>query len=146
MAPNKPSRNPAGATGVTSVKMLVTASSLAAVVGGWAALTLLGPKAEAKVAEEIDDQGEMELELPPLPTLVPEVSAVAPARIPVSMTLAGLPVTNPIGVLPPQITPGVTNAPPPKPGSDKEGVDKSNKPEKPAKPDKPEPVANTKAS
>ena len=145
MAPNKHSRNPAGATGVTSVKMLVTASSLAAVVGGWAALTLLAPQAQSQEIEEADSEGEIELELPPLPTLVPEVSAVIPARIPVSRTITGLPVMDPIGVLPPLSTPGVTNAPPPKPGDDKVGAEKG-KAEKPAKADRPEPVSNSRAS
>jgi hypothetical protein len=59
------------------VKMLITAASLAAVVGGWTVFTLQQTESSdlnAAAADALDDYAseEVVMDLPPLPTLIPE--------------------------------------------------------------------------
>jgi hypothetical protein len=83
-----PSSRKSGRSGNTNgVKMLVTAASVAAVVGGWAVFSVEQANT-ANLANNSDPNSasdttgnQIALDLPPLPTLVPEPSKVASAPV-----------------------------------------------------------------
>ena len=78
MPPVKPGKKPN--TGVPGVKLLITATSLAATVGGWALISAqetkpvqaVQPPAAAQVAVPV-----LSIKLAPLPTLVPAMASQA---------------------------------------------------------------------
>jgi hypothetical protein len=88
--------------------MLITATSLVAVVGGWAGFTIhQSYTSDQKDIKSSDDSSQVSLELPPLPTLVPEPSstpghntaATIPGLAPVAAApVHGLPVPTPVVV------------------------------------------------
>ena len=139
------SRNPHKKSGgAAHLKMVVTAASLTAVIGGWASLTFQqtwGAGAE-EVETQIppDEAEELAFDLAPLPTLVPE-----PAFIPITrytggpVSVSGLPTAVPIrGSV--QVTPVVAmNLGKDKPDTERLGQGKPDKQPK-------EPVTNTRSS
>lgn len=147
-----PRRNPSRTgkdTGLAGVKMLATATSLAAVVGGWAALTFISAKSADGEPPALPEEPEpLVLELEPIPTLVPEVRPELPLRAAGELALSGgIPVANPNGALfsgtslPAGSSPGL-----PKLGNDRDIKEGSAGREKPAKPEKPDPVADSRPS
>ncbi|GEM_PF-3176114 len=83
MPPVKPSKKPN--TGGPGVKMLITAASLAATVGGWALIsaketTSVQPVQESAAAQPVAQQVAapvFSIKLAPLPTLVPAIASQA---------------------------------------------------------------------
>ena len=71
-------KNRAGrSSGTTGAKMLITAASIAAVIGGWAGFTIEQARSAAKESTEgASSTDQVSLELAPLPTLVPEPTSV----------------------------------------------------------------------
>ena len=102
----KPSqKRPQAAGAASGAKMLVTAASLAALVGGWAGFTIQ-KSTEIETAQENGieqaSQNEMQsasLVLPPLPTLIPEPGAAPSANLPTPSPLVLKPVPT-IGIPP----------------------------------------------
>ncbi len=89
---NSPKRT-APASKSIGARMFITAASLATLVGGWAALALGQASQEAqKNPPASGDDFHLILDLPPLPTLVPEPSAIPTRAIQAS--------TNPTAVAP----------------------------------------------
>ena len=81
----------ASSSNSSGTKILVTAASLATMMGGWAALALQQSTLNAQNSVDVaDDASQVVLDLPPLPTLVPE-----PSSIP-RVTSPNRPVTSPI--------------------------------------------------
>jgi hypothetical protein len=87
--PPSQSSNKRPATGVPAVKMLITAASVAATVGGWALLSAkeVVPVTQPQSASVVAPQQSLvirTIELAPLPTLVPPPaqSAIVTARQP----------------------------------------------------------------
>lgn len=79
MSPKRSVKRSGSSSGTNGAKMLVTAASLTVVVGGWAVFTIRQPDyAAAKGKNIIEEEPNQEvLDLPPLPTLVPEPSPTA---------------------------------------------------------------------
>jgi hypothetical protein len=83
MPPVKPNKKPT--TGVPGVKMLITAASLAATVGGWALIsaketTAVQPVQQSAAAQPVAPQvvaPVFSIKLAPLPTLVPAIASQA---------------------------------------------------------------------
>jgi hypothetical protein len=101
----------ASSSNSAGTKILVTAASLVTVMGGWAALALQQQSTlNAQNSIDVpDDASQVVLDLPPLPTLVPE-----PSSIPL-ITSPNRPVTSPITFSPyslPTVNPPVVTAPP----------------------------------
>ncbi len=71
MSPTKPARRPA--TGLPGVKVLITAASLAATVGGWAILSTnnAGASSQTSAVPVQPTAQTFTINLEPLPTLVP---------------------------------------------------------------------------
>ena len=140
MSPKHTPKRSAASSSTTGVKMLLTAASLAAVVGGWAGFTVHQSRTTAQNEVVLpDDPSQASLELLPLPTLVPEPSPVAGLR-----NVAVVPGISPIVAAP---VPGLT-APTPvvassSGGGSSESKDRPGKGEKKAKPD---PVSDTRPS
>jgi hypothetical protein len=103
-----PSSNSAGA------KILVTAASLATVVGGWAALALQQSTLNTQESINVtDDSSQVVLDLPPLPTLVPEPSSVPTGILP-NRPVSAPPISTPLTYAPystPVVNPPVVTAP-----------------------------------
>ena len=110
-----PSSNSAGA------KILVTAASLATVVGGWAALALQQSTLNTQESINVsDDSSQVVLDLPPLPTLVPEPSSVPTGILP-NRPVSGPPVSAPLAYSPystPVANPPVVTAAPARSNTD----------------------------
>jgi hypothetical protein len=92
-------KSSASAANSAGAKIFVTAASLATVVGGWAALSLQQSAENTQASVEVpDDASQVVLNLPPLPTLVPEPSSIptnsSPSR-PVSAPLTFSPYSTP---------------------------------------------------
>ncbi len=87
------------ASNSAGAKIFVTAASLATVVGGWATLSFQLSAQNAQKSVDIpDDASQVVLDLPPLPTLVPEPSSIPMVRLPnrsVSAPLAFSPYSTP---------------------------------------------------
>ena len=106
-ANRSPKRSGASAS-ATGAKMLVTAASLAAVVGGWAGFTIHQSNTAKQASNTAPyDPSQVSLELPPLPTLVPEpspmpgfrtIAAIPPAGSVIATPVPGLPVPTPVVV------------------------------------------------
>jgi hypothetical protein len=78
MSPVKPSKKPN--TGVPGVKLLITATSLAATVGGWALISAQETKPVQTVQPPAAAQAvapALSIKLAPLPTLVPAMAGQA---------------------------------------------------------------------
>jgi hypothetical protein len=138
-------RNPQKKSGSAAhLKMVVTAASLTAVIGGWASLTFQqtwgagAEEVETQIAS--DEAEELTYELEPLPTLVPEPTFIPYNRqysVPVS--IAGLPSAQPV-LMSAQVTPVVAlNLGKDKPETERGGQGKPDKQPK-------EPVTNTRSS
>lgn len=131
-------------------KMLVTTASLTVVVGGWAAFTMRQPDNSAgKIEDGIADAEQEMLELPPLPTLVPEPSPTAAYRYVAVAPETGSLEWSPIpGV--PVLTPVVDDPSTDRASDDRDSNDKKSSTrkttEKSASKDKPSSVADTKSS
>ena len=140
MLPKHTPKRPAASSSVTGVKMLVTAASLAAVVGGWAGFTVHQSRSSAQNEVVVpDDPSQVSLELPPLPTLVPE-----PGPIPGLRKIAAVPGSSPMVVAP---VPGLPAPTPVVAGSSGGGDSGLN--ERPGKGEsqgKPDPVSDTRPS
>jgi hypothetical protein len=135
------------ASGAAGVKMLITAASLTAVIGGWASFTARGAGAQLPEQnnneEAIDDNHRLTVDLSPLPTLIPEPSPVPTLRV-----VTGLPSSTSRVVA----SPG-SGLPAPTPVAAKDssakGKGSSSKgaaPKESSKPPKPDPVSNTRSS
>ena len=72
MAPAKPSKKPA--THAPGVKLLITAASLAATLGGWAVISAKEPKPTAAPVSAQVTAPVVTINLAPLPTLVPPIT------------------------------------------------------------------------
>jgi hypothetical protein len=122
-------------------KILVTVASLAAVVGGWAALAIQQSIQNAQKSVGVsDDASQLVLDLPPLPTLVPEPTYIS------VMTLPNLPVSSPLAFSPlstPLANPPLVTAPPSV--ENKDGIQKGTSGKAANKPAK-DPVAHTSSS
>lgn len=141
-----PTNRPRSSRNASGAKILITAASLAAVVGGWATFTL-----QAADPGSADPSEQADLDLPPLPTLIPEpqnlqaavgVPLAAPVSAPGALPAANpLPAVNPLA---PNATPlpGIPGVTAPK-GSG--GPDTPAKPSKP-KAQKPKSNGNTRSS
>jgi hypothetical protein len=134
-----PKRSAPG-SGSTGTKIFVTAASLATVVGGWAALALQQATLNTQKSGDVsEDASQVVLDLPPLPTLVPEPSSIPSMPLPnqpVSQPLAFSPYSTPVAIPTGVTTPSATK----KQGNQK---DPSGKPaNKPAK----DPVSRTGSS
>jgi len=111
MTQTQPPKRNSPSSNTTGVKILVATASVTAVVGGWAAYTVQQSQpVDQNVANKPDgatDQATQgTLDLPPIPTLVPEVSS----RVAVSAQ-TGLPVAvAPLGTSPLVASPLVTPA------------------------------------
>jgi hypothetical protein len=101
---NSPSpKRSAPSSNSTGAKILVTAASLATVVGGWAALALQQSTLNTQKSVAVsDDASQVVLDLPPLPTLVPEPSSIPlvtspnlPGSPPLTFSPYSTPVANP---------------------------------------------------
>lgn len=149
----QPRKRPSRASGAGGAKMLITAASLAAVVGGWTVLTLqqaesAGANPAAVPVDEPADE-EMVMDLPPLPTLIPEPAAL---QAPSGVTLAnspGVPAGAGLGGSSlltggqPAVQPGLPKSGAPK--KKKEAAEGSSKPAKP-KAEKPKADGGTQSS
>ena len=72
MATGKPSKKPA--TSAPGVKLLITAASLAATLGGWAVIGAKEPKSTAAPVPAQAAAPAVTIKLAPLPTLVPPIT------------------------------------------------------------------------
>lgn len=139
----KRSRSSSGAAGV---KMLITAASLTAVIGGWASFTARGAQLPEQNdnKDAADDNHRLTVDLPLLPTLVSE-----PSPMPTLRVVSGLP-SSPSSVI---SSPG-SGFPAPTPAAVKDSSGKGKgsspkdvaPPKEPNKPPKPDPVSNTRSS
>jgi hypothetical protein len=96
-------KRPAPSSKSSGAKILVTAASLAMLMGGWAALairqSMLNPQGNEDVS---DDLVHSVLELPPIPTLVPEPRSITVSTrsnfnssAPVVYSRLGKPIVSP---------------------------------------------------
>jgi|WetSurMetagenome_2_1015567.scaffolds.fasta_scaffold36258_4 hypothetical protein len=72
MATSKPAKK--SATSAPGVKLLITAASLAATLGGWAIISAKEPKPTAAPMPEQVAAAAVTIKLAPLPTLVPPIT------------------------------------------------------------------------
>lgn len=135
---NVPRKKAGRNSGAGNVKILLTAASVAAVMGGWAVLTVYsapggnGQSSEPTAIVETTQR----VELPPLPTLLPP-PADLPAASKRSAVVSGAPVVLPMQ--PAAATPAL-------PQAAAGGRVEKESPDKAAAKAKPEPVADTKSS
>jgi len=148
MSPTPKSKRSKPSSGAAGVKMLITAASLTAVIGGWASFTARGAGAQLPEnndgEETIDDNHRLTVDLPPMPTLIPEPSPMPTLR---AVSISGLPTTGRVIASPgsglPAPTPvGVKDTS----GKGKNSSPKDVAPKESSKPPKPEPVSNTRSS
>ncbi len=77
MSPLPSPKRSASSNNSAGTKILVTAASLATMMGGWAALALQQSTLNAQNSVDgSEDASQVVLDLPPLPTLVPEPSSI----------------------------------------------------------------------
>ncbi len=138
-------RNPKQMNGVVGVKILITAASLTAFVGGWKALAgqSKADLAEATVEpliEESEQDVVQALNLAPIPTLFPERGGSTSNynRLTAALPNAGVPNLSPVNGLP-LVTPSAPINGNKKVDLDKDGNKQTGKTSK-------EPVANTRSS
>jgi hypothetical protein len=126
-------------------KILITAASLVTMVGGWAALALQQSALNAqKNAAVSDDTSQFVLDLPPLPTLVPEPSSIPTGASPnptVSPPLTFAPYNTAV-VSTPVANPPLVTVPS---GGNKNGAQKGTSGKAANKPAK-DPVSHTGSS
>jgi hypothetical protein len=79
MATSKPSKKPAA--GAPGVKLLITAASLAATLGGWAVISVKEPKPTVSAVPERAVAPAVTIKLAPLPTLVPPITPQARSQL-----------------------------------------------------------------
>lgn len=138
---SKPKRSKS--TGAAGAKMLITAASLTAVIGGWASFTAREAQLpeQSDLEEAADDNNQLSIDLAPLPTLIPE-----PRSKPALRVVYEPPSTGHVVNLPskgsPAATPVVAKPNNGKINSDREKTGAKSE----QKPEKPEPVSNTKSS
>lgn len=141
MSPSPSPKKSAKSSSSTGAKILVTAASLATLVGGWAEFAIQQSTLNSqKSVDVLDDASQAVLDLPPLPTLVPEPSSipvVTRPALPGSPLLTFSPLSTPV-VNPPLVTVPTVNSR--TIASQKETSSKA--PNKPPK----DPVAHTSSS
>ncbi len=114
MSPAPSSKRAGSSNSIAGVKMLVTAASVTAVVGGWASYVIQQAKAynQESASTDVpdttdisDESSQVMVQLPPLPTLVPVPSTMpmAAENIPASQIIStSTPVAYPTVI----VTPG----------------------------------------
>jgi len=147
MSPTPKSKRSKSSSGAAGVKMLITAASLTAVIGGWASFTARGAGVQLPdqndTEEAADDNHRISVDLSPLPTLVSEPSPVPTLRV-----VTGLPSsTNRVIASPGSGLP----VPTPIAAKDSSGKGKGTSPKDVTPKDvsklpKPDPVSNTRSS
>jgi hypothetical protein len=103
MSPLPSPKRSASSNNSAGTKILVTAASLATMMGGWAALALQQSTLNAQNSVDVaDDASQVVLDLPPLPTLVPEPSSIPtitspnrPVYSPITFSPYSTPTVNP---------------------------------------------------
>jgi hypothetical protein len=100
---HSPKRSASSSNSV-GAKILITAASLATLVGGWAALARQQSTQKTQANLDVpDDTTQFILDLPPLPTLVPEPSSIPIVKspdLPGSHPVAFSPYSTPIAIVP----------------------------------------------